>query len=277
MTVDGYDVAGYQTASFSLTNQEFLFVKATEGTTFVNSKHDAQVKHGRDSGLVIGHYHFARPGSMNAQLSFFRTNAKVQKGDLIAFDWEDSGVSNSDKDAWLKAAKTMFPSHRVVLYCNRDFWINRDHTSYCGDGLWIADPNSPAAQPNVSLPWTFHQYSSTGGIDHNKGNFSSLESLKIWAGVIPAPPKYEPYPGKSFFVVGKKSKIVAAMHTRLVAEGCNRYLSAINKDIIGSGDVSSYEAWQRKYNADQHKGWTGDALKWPPGKETWDALKVPNV
>ena len=67
------------------------------------------------------------------------------------------------------------------------------------------------------------------------------------------------------------------MHDRLVAVGCNRYTSTANKDVIGSGDVASYEAWQRKYNTDHHKGWTGSALKWPPGRETWDALHVPNV
>jgi len=93
----------------------------------------------------------------------------------------------------------------------------------------------------------------------------------------PPKPRYEPFPGASWFVMGRKSPIVAAMHDRLVAVGCGRYQSSKNKDVIGSGDVASYEAWQRRYNSTHHKGWTGSALKWPPGKETWDALKVPNV
>jgi hypothetical protein len=65
------------------------------------------------------------------------------------------------------------------------------------------------------------------------------------------------------------------MHTRLVAVGCNHYQSSQNADVIGTGDEASYEAWQRKYSALHHKGWSGAALKWPPGKETWDALQVP--
>lgn len=80
--------------------------------------------------------------------------------------------------------------------------------------------------------------------------------------------KYEPFPGAAWFVMGRKSPIVAAMHDRLVAVGCNRYRSSANKDVIGSGDKASYEAWQRKC------GFPGD---WPPGKTTWDKLRVPNT
>ncbi|MDT7847181.1 peptidoglycan-binding protein [Streptomyces justiciae] len=87
----------------------------------------------------------------------------------------------------------------------------------------------------------------------------------------PAKPKYEPFPGASWFTIGRRSPIVAAMHDRLVAVGCNRYKSSANKNVIGSGDVASYEAWQRKC------GYSGTAAKWPPGKTTWDKLQVPNV
>lgn len=83
-------------------------------------------------------------------------------------------------------------------------------------------------------------------------------------------PKYEPFPGAAWFVMGRRSPIVAAMHDRLVAVGCGRYQSTANKDVIGSGDEASYEAWQRKC------GYTGTAAKWPPGKTSWDLLKVPN-
>jgi hypothetical protein len=86
--------------------------------------------------------------------------------------------------------------------------------------------------------------------------------------------KHVPFPGAAWFSMGRRSPVVAAMHDRLVAVGCSRYKSSANKDVIGSGDVASYEAWQRQYSATHHKGWTGAALKWPPGKETWDALEV---
>ncbi|MFG2826124.1 peptidoglycan-binding protein [Streptomyces sp. NPDC048434] len=84
-------------------------------------------------------------------------------------------------------------------------------------------------------------------------------------------PKYQPFPGASWFKAGRRSPVVAAMHDRLVAVGCNRYKSSRNKDVIGSGDEASYEAWQREC------GYSGAAAQWPPGKTTWDKLHVPYV
>jgi len=279
MTVSGIDVASYQSTDYNTAGLSFVMVKATEGSSYVNPRHAGQVATGRTHGLVVGHYHFVRPGSMTAQATYFLQHAAPKAGEILALDWEDAGVSNADKDAWIKHVQAASPTHRVILYCNRDFWLNRDHTSFCGDGLWIADPNAPAGHPGVTHAWTFHQYSEAGGLDHDVANFASAAALRTWAakGSTPKPPAYEPFPGAAWFTVGRRSPIVAAMHARLVAVGCNHYQSSANKDVIGSGDIASYEAWQRKYNAEHHKGWTGSALKWPPGKETWDALKVPNV
>jgi hypothetical protein len=85
------------------------------------------------------------------------------------------------------------------------------------------------------------------------------------------PAKYEPFPGANFFVTGRKSPIIAAMHKRLVAEGCNKYQTQTNIDTWGSGDVASYAAWQRKC------GFSGKDADGIPGQTTWDKLQVPNV
>jgi hypothetical protein len=277
MTVSGIDVASYQSTSYSTAGLGFVFVKATEGTSYVNPHHAGQVATGRAHSLVVGHYHFARPGSMTAQAAYFLKQAAPKAGDVLAFDWEDAGVSGADKDAWIKHVQAEMPHNRVLLYCNRDFWLNRDTTSFAGDGLWIADPGAAAGHPRVEHHWTIHQYSEAGGLDRDVANFTSASLLRAWAAKGGPAPAYEPFPGSAWFTVGRRSPIVAAMHDRLVAVGCDHYRSSANKDVIGSGDIASYEAWQRKYNTEHHKGWSGDALKWPPGKETWDALHVPNV
>jgi hypothetical protein len=278
MTIKGIDVASYQSSTFSTSGLAFVMVKATEGTGYVNPRHAAQVAHARAEGVAVGHYHFARPGSVSDQVAYFRKHAGIKAGDILAMDWEDTGVSCAEKDSFIKALQKAAPTHRVLLYCNRDFWLHRDTTSFCGDGLWIADPGAEAGHPRVEHAWTVHQYSSAGGLDRNVAAFADKAALTAWAkkGDSAATPAYEPFPGTSWFTVGRKSPIVAAMHARLVAVGCDRYKSSANKDVIGSGDVASYEAWQRKYSTEHHKGWSGAALKWPPGKESWDALHVPN-
>ena len=87
----------------------------------------------------------------------------------------------------------------------------------------------------------------------------------------PSAPKYEPFPGASFFKTGRRSPIIAAMHKRLVAEGCNRYQSTANADVWGSGDERSYAAWQRKL------GYAGSDADGTPGPTSWAKLHVPNV
>lgn len=88
---------------------------------------------------------------------------------------------------------------------------------------------------------------------------------------IGSKPQYEPFPGAGFFTNGRKSPIIAAMHKRLVAVGCNHYQSTTNQDVWGSGDKNSYAAWQR------HLGYSGSAADGIPGKTSWDKLQVPNV
>jgi len=270
VTLNGIDVAGYQSVTYDTTHLDFVFVKATEGSGYVNPHHDGQVATARGHNLALGHYHFVRPGSMTVQVDHFLTHAKAQPGDMLVLDWEDTGVSGADKDAWLKHAQAKAPGHRVILYCNRDFWLHRDTTSYCADALWIADPSAPAGHPRITHPWTFHQYSEAGGLDHDVANFADRATLDAWVGKLVKPHVvYEPFPGATWFHHGRRSPIVAAMHKRLVEVGCNHYRSSKNQDVIGSGDEASYEAWQRKC------GYHGKAATWPPGKTTWDKLKVP--
>lgn len=180
MTVKGVDVASYQAANFSTRGLDFAFIKITEGTSYTNPKWHAQRETARDAGLVTGFYHFVRPGSMTAQADYFLSKITLRAGDILALDWEDPGVSCADKDAWLKYVKKQAPGHKVILYCNVDYWTTRDTTSYAGDGLWIAQYNGKPGKPGIKAEWKFHQYTSTP-IDTNLGNFANAAALRTWA------------------------------------------------------------------------------------------------
>lgn len=179
MSVKGQDWSGYQPTQPSTSGLSFVFIKATEGTSYVNPHMAAQAAWARKNSLVVGFYHFARPGSMADQAKFFVENAVSVEGDLLAVDWEDPGVSCADKDALLADVKGLRSSHKVLLYCNRYYWLNVDTTSNCGDGLWIADYVT-AGEPRIQAHWTFHQYSDTP-LDEDLGNFTDVASLKQWA------------------------------------------------------------------------------------------------
>ncbi|GAA2609361.1 glycoside hydrolase family 25 protein [Streptomyces axinellae] len=180
--IKGTDVSSYQSEDYSTRGFEFVFIKVTEGKSYTNPKWVAQRKTGRDAGLVTGFYHFVRPGSMKAQADYFLSKIKLAAGDILALDWEDAKVGNDDKDEWIKYVQDKAPGHKVLLYCNVDFWLNKDKTSFAGDGLWIAHYNGKPGEPGIKHRWRFHQYTSSP-VDTNLGDFDNRDALRSWAGV----------------------------------------------------------------------------------------------
>lgn len=178
--IKGYDVSGYQAEHFPVTGIDFAIVKITEGVSYINPRWVAQRDWARQNGLSLGYYHFARPGSMQAQADYFLQQVALKPGDHLWFDWEDTGVSNAQKDWWITYVQKQ-TGHRTGLYCNRDFWLNRDSTSFAGDGLWIADPNHPAGSPAITASWLIHQYSEANGIDHDVAQFDDRAAMIAWA------------------------------------------------------------------------------------------------
>jgi len=179
----GIDVSAYQSSTYGTDGLSFVFVKATEGRSYVNPKLTAQTKRGRDAGLVVGFYHFLWPGNLTAQAEYFVAHAPERAGDILAVDWETTGdgthASNAEKDRFLRKVKELRPDNRVILYCNRNFWLNIDSTSYAGDGLWIADYVT-AGKPRIQAKWRFHQYTDDPR-DTNVADFASKTALREWA------------------------------------------------------------------------------------------------
>ncbi|MFC9683485.1 glycoside hydrolase family 25 protein [Streptomyces sp. NPDC056948] len=179
----GIDVSAYQSSSYDTDGLSFVFVKASEGRSYVNPKLTAQTKRARDAGLVVGFYHFLWPGNLTAQAEYFVGKAPERAGDILAVDWETTSngthASNAEKDLFIRKVKDLRPNNQVVLYCNRNFWLNIDTTSYAGDALWIADYVS-AGKPRIKAKWRFHQYTDNP-LDRNVADFESKAALRRWA------------------------------------------------------------------------------------------------
>ncbi|MEU6221671.1 glycoside hydrolase family 25 protein [Streptomyces sp. NPDC047022] len=180
----GIDVSAYQSSSYDTSGLSFVFIKATEGRSYVNPKLTAQIKTARDAGCVVGFYHFLWPGNIADQAEYFVSRTPERTGDLLAVDWETTGdgthASNAEKDSFIRRVKQLKPGNRVLLYTNRNFWLTIDTTSYAGDGLWIADYVT-AGQPRIKAAWRFHQYTSDP-VDEDVANFASKTALREWAG-----------------------------------------------------------------------------------------------
>lgn len=178
--ITGIDVSAYQPSAYDLSGAEFVFVKATEGISYTNPLHTAQVARARTNGRVVGHYHYLNASSMSAQMDYLVRQAGAAAGDVFAVDWEETAVTSAQKDAALKYLQNRVPGHRVVLYCNQDFWLNRDQSSYCADGLWIAQYNGHPGAPGIKAAWLVHQYTSSP-VDTNVAAFSSRAAMAAWA------------------------------------------------------------------------------------------------
>lgn len=206
--VKGVDVSSFQDPGYSTAGLGFAFVKATQGQNYTNPDMVGEIATAERAKLVVGLYHFMQPGdSVSAQLNYFKSHAPVKPGYLIVVDWESlngAWPSNADKDALIKGLKAAYPNNRVGLYTNKDGWLNHDHTSYCGDFLWIATVGDTPGNPSIRHPWTFHQYGTSRGTDLDVANFQTITALKAWAKypttVPPTGPTVPPQAYKDVFL-----------------------------------------------------------------------------
>jgi hypothetical protein len=277
------DVASYQATTFPLTGIDGVIVKATEGTSYVNPKHDAQVNFGRAHGLVIGHYHYAHGTEIHHQVDYFLGHAKPRSEDVLALDWEDSGVSNGEKDDFLAYLDSRV-TNRVILYCNLDYWLRHDDTSRCGDGLWIADPNAPAGKPRIQHPHVLHQYTDTP-MDTSLGIWENRAAFLAWArrGIAPAHPTlptvslshavaafrtdpgarqgHQTYPADIKLIEHALVKVGMMHRSRYTEDGS-----------AGTLSVAAYASWQKNYSRRHGLGWSGSDVNGIPGMTSLKAL-----
>lgn len=202
MSVKGIDISSYQAGDFSTSGLSFVFIKVTEGLSYVNPKWTAQRATARKAGLATGFYHYPHiANSPTGEADHFLDQIALADGDMIALDWEWYGQSVTDaaarayKKSWLAHVKSKAPAHRVGLYVDRSNWTTVDTDSDCGDFLWIADVTTPG-HPRITHPWTFHQYAESGGVDQDVAHFDSAADLRTWASgsKTPTPPEEDDMP-----------------------------------------------------------------------------------
>jgi hypothetical protein len=193
----GVDVSSYQPGWKPAADDSFVFVKATEGTSYRNERATAQLAAARAKRLQIGHYHYMRPDNAAKQAASFMAKADIHPGDLLVCDWEntrDGHPSVADAAIFIAEVKKRKPKNKVGLYCNASDWTNT--AVKAGDFLWIA--HYGVDKPGIQAAWDFWQYadkSSNGAnIDQNKSRFGALDELKAWANRTPGPPKPPPKP-----------------------------------------------------------------------------------
>ncbi|NPA75476.1 MAG: SH3 domain-containing protein [Euryarchaeota archaeon] len=182
--VKGVDVSHYQgTVNWTEVYQDgyrFAFVKATEGTTYVDSEFTANIKNAARAGLYVGAYHFAEPTTYNAtaeaQHFLDVISPYLTSGHLFpVLDLEEgSSLGKTALSNWANEFMNYIYEKtgiRGIIYTNSNYAESYLDSSLAKNwSLWIAEYGVSAPRTGVWSTWNFWQYSDSGTVTGISGS-----------------------------------------------------------------------------------------------------------
>ncbi|MBQ9001966.1 MAG: hypothetical protein IJ087_08950 [Eggerthellaceae bacterium] len=201
-TLNGIDISSWQAGiNIYAVDADFVIVKATEGTSYINPYFREWADQVLASGKQLGLYHFATDAaSAKAQADFFYRTVKPYVGKAALFlDWENTSYSDvmskgpSFAKAWMDRVRNR-TGVKPLIYINQSTTWNYDWTSVASKyKLWLAQymyayENGYGYRDNLSH-WaigywgaeTIYQYSSTTTISGYDGH---LDVNKFYGSVL---------------------------------------------------------------------------------------------
>lgn len=200
--LEGIDVSSWQGnidwVKVKASGISFAFIKATEGTSYVNPRFKKDWHESRSKGIIRGAYHFFDPtvSPTEQARNFVSAVGMLEPGDLPpALDLEGEKWQRTNPQdriqmilTWLGTVETALELQPIV-YASFAFandvlkaGLSPELSNY---RLWIAHYTN-AAKPLIPLPWThwdFWQHTSQGktpgiigNVDHDRflGTHSDL-------------------------------------------------------------------------------------------------------
>lgn len=182
--VDGMDVAAYQKnvdwKSWKSKGKQFMYTKATEGTSYQSPYFSSQYTGAYNAGLLHGAYHFARPDGAGGkkQADYFVQHGGSWSADGTTLpgmlDIEDNytggsqcyGKTPTQLKTWVDNFSAEYhkkTSRYPVIYTGANFWKTclNNTTAFSENNplsfpYWQSDP--PTALPGGWSFYTFWQY-----------------------------------------------------------------------------------------------------------------------
>ena len=190
MAWHGIDISNHQEGldlQAVMPNVDFVILKATEGTSFVDWCCDGWAQQLIAAGKPWGFYHFARQNDAVAEADFFVDNTKGYFGKAIpVLDWE---VDNDH--AWVNRF-----IERVIERTGVKPWVYANPWRFGTGGVnadcgrWLAAYQSSA--PSADIPMCAWQYTSTGRVAGYGGNldcnwfYGDRTAWDAYAGAAPS-------------------------------------------------------------------------------------------
>lgn len=242
----GIDIASYQRdidwARARAAGVRFAFIKATEGTDYVNPLFVEQRQGAHDHGIWVSPYHFARQGAGGPQVDHFLSVTGEPRHDELphmvdAESHPDGSVPDSgvivDMGLALAAALNRNPILYTTTYFHRTTLGNDPRIVKLYD-LFVASWNVSSPSANPWSRWTFWQFGG-GQLDGIAGDvdcdyFAGTDAeLELYASGGTEPPE-DPM---GMIVVPKWATIVggATPHYRLMRSPYGMLLQGVNAPL----------------------------------------------
>lgn len=187
-TMNGIDIASYQAGiDFAKVPCDFVIIKATQGTSYVNPDCNRAYANAKANGKLIGLYHYASGENAINEADYFIRNIENYVGSaVLALDWESAQNSTFGKNdvAYCKAFLDRVYQKtgvRPLIYMSQSVTNVHNWKSVASDyGLWVAryPNNNPTGYRNTKDygnigAWQFaaiYQYTSKGQLTGWSGN-----------------------------------------------------------------------------------------------------------
>ncbi|MEE2681967.1 MAG: glycoside hydrolase family 25 protein [Planctomycetota bacterium] len=177
--VEGIDVSHYQGAiDWPVVEKAgigFAYIKATQGTKWVDPRFAENWKQVGKTGIRRGAYHFFEPDvDGTAQAKHFLSIVSLQKGDLLpVVDVETSGPElAANLELYLAEIKRQ-TGLDAMIYVSPAFWnrhLGERSTTPWPNPLWIAEYGVSTPKETKGIgPWIVWQYTQDGRVKGVEG------------------------------------------------------------------------------------------------------------
>lgn len=187
--MNGIDISSHQTGiNLSAVPCDFVIIKATQGTSYVNGDLKRQYQQAIANGKKVGLYHYASNGGATAEAMHFLNICKGINaiGSAILFlDWEwDSNKNFGDVGYAKQFLDYVFASTRITpfIYMSKSVCRSYDWSGVAKYPLWAAQYANNQTTGYKDSPWTdshgfgawtaplIYQYSSRGRLPGYNAN-----------------------------------------------------------------------------------------------------------
>lgn len=185
--MNGIDISSYQAElNAGIVPSDFVFIKATEGTKYINPTWKEQAGQVTQANKLLGFYHFASIGNPIAEADFFISVVKDYIGKaVLVLDFEAGAIN-----AWGNVGARQFLNRvkektgiNPMIYMSAEVTRQFNWSIASGNNaLWVAQYASMTPTGYQSEPWTdgqgygawssaaIHQYSSAGSLANWDGH-----------------------------------------------------------------------------------------------------------